>query len=52
MGLKKEWYTPDEFKQAVVAPRSNCILNTNKLQNVFPIMDAKSAIKLAVENYK
>lgn len=52
LGLQKEWLTPEEFKQAVVAPRSNCILNTDKLQSVFPIMDAQSAIKLAAENYK
>lgn len=52
LGLEKEWFTPDEFRKAVVAPRSNCILNTKKLQSVFSIMDAKSAIKLAAENYK
>jgi hypothetical protein len=52
LGLQKEWFTPEEFKEAVIAPRSNCILNTDKLQSVFPIMDAKSAVNLAAKNYK
>lgn len=52
LGLQKEWFTPEDFRKFVVAPRSNCILNTDKLQSVFPIMDAQLAIKLAAENYK
>lgn len=52
LGLQKEWFTPEDFRSSVVAPRSNCILDTSKLEKVFPIMDAKSAIKLASENYK
>jgi len=52
MGINKEFFTEDEFKQAVVAPRSNCVLNTNKLQSVFAIQDIKSALKTAVSNYK
>ena len=30
LGLTKQWFTKEEFKQAVVAPRSNCILD-NKI---------------------
>lgn len=52
LGLQKEWFTPDEFKKAVVAPRSNCILDNSKLQKVFPIMDANTAIELAASKYK
>lgn len=52
LGLNKEWFTPEDFRKSVVAPRSNCILNTAKLQSVFPIMDAKTAINLAASKYK
>lgn len=52
LGLTKEWFSKEEFRNSVVAPRSNCILNTSKLQSVFPIMDAKSAIIKAAKNYK
>ena len=52
MGLRKEYFTPSEFSNSVIAPRSNCILSTNKLQKVFPLMDAKTMIEYAAENYK
>lgn len=52
LGLQKEWFTPEEFKNAVVAPRSNCILDTSKLQKIYPLIDAKTIIKKAALNYK
>jgi len=50
MGIKKEFFTEEEFKNAVVAPRSNCVLDTNKLQSVFSIQDVKSALSIAISN--
>jgi hypothetical protein len=52
MGMDKEFFTEEAFKQAVVAPRSNCVLSTNKLQNVFPIQDIKTALTIAIGNLK
>jgi dTDP-4-dehydrorhamnose reductase len=52
MGMDKEFFTEEAFKQAVVAPRSNCVLRTNKLQSVFPIQDVKTALTIAIGNLK
>jgi len=52
MGIDKEFFTDEEFKQAVVAPRSNCILSTKKLQSVFDIQDVKTALTTAIGNLK
>lgn len=49
MGLNKEWFTQEEFKAAVVAPRSNCTLNPDKMQAVFKFKDTEDALKDAVE---
>jgi len=48
MGLQKQWYTEEEFNQAVVAPRSNCNMSSDKLNRVFPIQSAESALKQAI----
>ena len=48
MGIEKEFFTEDEFVNAVVAPRSNCILSTDKLQSVFPIRPIADALKEAI----
>lgn len=45
MGLKKQWFDPEEFDKTVVAPRSFCVLNPDKLQAVFPLEDARTALK-------
>lgn len=37
---------------AVVAPRSNCTMNTDKLTNVFPIQDIDTALSNCLKNYK
>ena len=50
MNLNKEFFTEDEFIQSVTAPRSNCILNTNKIQSVFPIRSVDEALKMALQN--
>lgn len=51
MGLNKKWFTPEEFRSFVTAPRSNCVLNNNKLRNIFPIRNIDDALKDAIENY-
>lgn len=48
MGINKEFFTEDEFRNAVVAERSNCILDTNKLERVFQIRTIKQALKEAI----
>lgn len=48
LGIEKEFFTEDEFSQAVVAARSNCILATDKLQSVFPIQSVKQALQTAI----
>jgi UDP-glucose 4,6-dehydratase len=52
MGMKKDWFTEAEFFSAVKAPRSNCVLDNNKLKNIFPIRNIDEALKDAIENYK
>lgn len=49
--LNKQWFEPEEFMTAVKAPRSNCILNTDKLSGVFPIADIDTALKRAVDKF-
>jgi UDP-glucose 4,6-dehydratase len=48
MGITKEFFTEDEFNNAVVAPRSNCILNNEKLLSVFPMRPVKQALQEAI----
>ena len=43
-GLEKEWFTDEEFRNSVVAPRSNCVLNTDKLDSVYKIRSAEEAL--------
>jgi hypothetical protein len=52
MGIEKEFFTEEEFEKAIIAPRSNCILNTDKLQSVFHIQDVKTALATAILNDK
>lgn len=50
--LNKQWFTEQEFKSATVAPRSNCVLNTDKLSKIYPIQPIEQALKLAIESYR
>jgi dTDP-4-dehydrorhamnose reductase len=50
MGLQKQWFTEEQFGDAVVAPRSNCNMSSEKLQNVFPIQSATDALAVAIKN--
>ena len=45
MGMTKQWFTPEEFKQVVKVPRSFCNLSSDKLQRVFPLDDVETALK-------
>ena len=51
MGLEKEWMTHDEFAKAVIAPRSNCVLNTKKLESVYEMRPVEQAISETVRTY-
>lgn len=50
--LNKEWFTEQEFIQATMAPRSNCVLNNDKLSKIFPIQNIDSALEEAIKNLK
>ena len=50
MGLNKEWFTEEEFVAATNAPRSNCNMNVDKLNKVFPIQHVDDALANAVRN--
>jgi UDP-glucose 4,6-dehydratase len=52
MGLKKEWFTTEEFSSAVTAPRSNCVLNSHKLQRVAPISPLAYTLSSTIEAYR
>ena len=45
LGLHKTWFTEEEFKAAVVAPRSNCTLSTAKLEAVMPVRAVADALR-------
>ena len=44
MGLNKEWFTEEQFKNSVIAPRSNCVLNTDKLESVYKIRSTDESL--------
>ena len=50
--LDKEWFTRDEFRAATVAPRSNCVMNVDKLFSVFPIQDIGDALDTAISKLR
>jgi UDP-glucose 4,6-dehydratase len=52
MGLTKEWFTAEEFKKACPTPRSNCFLNTKKIENLWKFPDVDEAIEEAIYLYK
>lgn len=49
LDLDKEWMTPEEFKSISVAPRSNCVLSTNKMQSVFQFKDVYQSLLENIE---
>jgi UDP-glucose 4,6-dehydratase len=52
MGLDKEWFTDEEFMNAVITPRSNCILNVDKLMSVYPMRPLKEVLLQAIRKMK
>lgn len=50
MRLDKEWFTEEQFKNSVIAPRSNCVLNTDKLDAVIKLRSADEALDYCIEN--
>jgi nucleoside-diphosphate-sugar epimerase len=52
LGLKKEWYTEEEFNAIVKAPRSNCNMSSVKLNEVYPLQDSVSALEQAIWKLK
>ena len=49
--LDKEWFTENEFKEATIAPRSNCVMNVEKLSAIFPIKHIDDALDAAIGKY-
>ncbi|NDG52765.1 MAG: NAD-dependent epimerase/dehydratase family protein [Flavobacteriia bacterium] len=41
----------DNFMQEVTAPRSNCVLDTSKIEQYIPIRTAEEALEDAISNY-
>ncbi len=48
LGLSKEWFTEDEFTANTRTPRSNCVLNNDKLSRVYSIQNIDSALAEAI----
>ena len=48
LNLNKQILTPEEEKLAMIAPRSNCTLNTDKMQNVFKFSDSDEALSKTI----
>ena len=52
MKLEKEWMTEEEFKSITKAPRSNCVLSSEKLNKYFTMKSVKFAVSDTVLRYK
>lgn len=48
MNYPADWMTEAEFKSEVIAPRSNCTLNPDKMQAVFKFTDTTKALTEAL----
>lgn len=49
MDIKKEWFTREEFAEATTAPRSNCTLNTDKIQQIYDMPDVFTSLERAIK---
>ena len=49
LGLSKEWFTDAEFAANTQTPRSNCVLNNNKLSSLYFIQNIDSALAEAIK---
>jgi len=48
LGIHKAWFTEEEWKTAVIAPRSNCTLSTEKLERIMPVRNVADALREAI----
>mgnify|MGYP003345733312 FL=1 len=51
MGLTKDYFTDEEFQAVIKTPRSNCVLNTDKICKVYPLTDIKTIMAKTVKQY-
>lgn len=49
LGLDKEYLTPEEEKLVMKAPRSNCVLNTDKMQSVYAFTNSYNALRRSID---
>jgi nucleoside-diphosphate-sugar epimerase len=48
-GINKPFYTTEEWASKAIAPRSNCVLNTDKMQAISEFRPADQALKEAID---
>ena len=51
MGLTKEYFTDAEFRSVIKTPRSNCILNSDKICKIYPLKDIRISMAETVKQY-
>lgn len=49
LGLTKRYYTEAEWNSKGIAPRSNCVLNTDKMQAIYEFKPATTALVEAID---
>jgi dTDP-4-dehydrorhamnose reductase len=53
MGLKKQWFVDEaEFLKTVKAPRSNCTLDTSKLEALYSMRKVSDALKDCIGHWR
>ena len=51
-GWDKPFFDAAGFRQSIKAPRSECVLSTDKMQRVFPMRPAHEAMRASVAEYR
>lgn len=49
---EKQWISDEEFRSMTVAPRSNCVLNVDKLKVIYPMRSVYDALDQTIKEYK
>jgi len=52
LGLEKEWITSQEFAGMTRAPRSDCVLDPQKLMSVYPLRTLDQALDFCIQQLK
>lgn len=52
LGLNKPYYTELEWSSQALTPRSNCVLNTDKMQAVYEFMPSTQALIEAIDKIR